>query len=61
MLKVKPAPRPLKAVSSVPTRATAPPICHSPMLLSGELIRLPCSATMSITESSSSATSQERT
>ena len=37
MLKVWPAPRPLKAVSSSPTRATAPPICQMGKLVSGEL------------------------
>ena len=39
MLNVWPAPRPLKAVSSSPTRATAPPICQMGKLVSGDSIR----------------------
>jgi hypothetical protein len=61
MLKVRPADRPLNAVASSRTRATATPICHNPTLLTGEVIRRPYSTTASITSSLSATTSQERT
>ena len=56
-----PALRPLNAVSSSPTFATAPPICQRAMLEMGDVMRWPCSTTTSITSSVSSATSHERT
>ena len=60
MLNVWPAWRPLKAVSSSPTRVTAPPICQIGKAVSGERMRSEWSTAMSITSSLSSATSQER-
>ena len=60
MLNVWPADRPLNAVSSSPTRDTAPPICQIGKLVSGDLMRIECSTVMSMTSSVSSATSQAR-
>ena len=60
MLKVWPTVRPVKAVSSSPTRATAPPSCQIGKLVSGDWMRLACSTVMSMTSSLSSATLHER-
>ena len=58
MLYVKPAVRPLNAVSSSPTRLTAPPICQIGNDVSGDLICSERSTVMSMISSLSSATSQ---
>src|SRR5215213_3960832 len=58
MLYVKPAFRPLNAVSFSPTRATAPPICQIGNDVSGEEIRSECSTVASMISSVSPGTSQ---
>jgi hypothetical protein len=60
MFTVKPAPRPLKAVSASGTRATAPPIWKKAAVLTGETIRRPPSTRTSIASSVSSGRSQAR-
>ena len=58
MLYVKPAPRPLKGVSSSPTRATAPPVCQIGNDVSGDWICNGCSTLMPMTSSVSPGTPQ---
>src|SRR2546423_4500274 len=58
MLYVKPAERPLNAVSSSPTRDTAPPICQIGNDVSGDEIREQWSTVMSTISSVSAGTSQ---
>src|SRR5687768_1071283 len=58
MLYVKPVERPLNAVSSSPTRLTAPPLCQIGNEVNGEEIRNECSTVMSMMSSLNSATSQ---
>jgi len=60
MLNVWPAPRPLKAVWSSSTRATAPHICQIGKVVSGERICIECSTVMSMMSFVSSAVSQAR-
>jgi hypothetical protein len=60
MLKVCPALRPLNAVESSPTRATAPPIWKMGNVVREERIRIARSTVMSMMSSFSSATSHAR-